>query len=198
MQKPAPVDHPVHALIRDRWSPRAFADRAVSEADLRSLFEAARWAPSSFNDQPWAFLVATRDQADEHARTLDLINASNQLWAQRAPVLIIACARVRFRRFDKPNRHAWHDLGLAVSQLTLEATARGLVLHQMAGFDAARSHEVFALPEEWEAVSAIALGYPGEPDDLPEALAERERGERRRFPQTDFVFTGGFGRSRGG
>src|SRR5437763_17131605 len=119
MQKPAPSDFPVHELIRERWSPRAFADKPVPQDALRSLFEAARWAPSSSNEQPWSFLVATKDQPDEHARILSCLLEGNQRWARHAPVLMISVAARAFAASGKPNPHAWYDLGAATAFLTI-------------------------------------------------------------------------------
>lgn len=185
---PAPSDHPLHPLLSERWSPRAFSGEAVPPEDLAALFEAARWAPSCFNEQPWRFLVARRDQPEEHARLLGLLVEANRSWAAQAPVLALACAATSFTRNGKPNRHAGHDLGQALAHLSVEATARGLVVHQMAGFDAEAAREVCGLPDGVEACTAFVVGKPGDPDSLPDALAERERAPRERRRQADFVF----------
>ena len=131
--KLATTDHPVHQLIVNRWSPYAFADREVSKEDLRSIFEAARWAASSYNEQPWSYLVATKEDATEYERLLSCLVEPNQAWAKAAPVLALGVVRTRFTRNDKPNAAAVHDLGAASAQLTFEATARGLSVHQMIG-----------------------------------------------------------------
>jgi nitroreductase len=173
----------VHELIRQRRSPRVFQDRAVPREILVSLFEAARWAASSFNEQPWRFLVTTREDPEEHARLLDCLSPKNQEWARYAPVLMLSVASTRFARNDRPNRHAFHDVGLAVSQLTLQATSLGLAVHQMAGFDADRSRAAYAIPEGFDPVAAIALGYP----------AEEPPKDRSRRPLEDLVFRGTWG-----
>src|SRR5438309_679557 len=133
MTRRAATDHPVHELIAERWSPYAFADRPVSKDDLLSLFEAARWAPSSYNEQPWGYLVATRDDPEGFARLLSCLVEGNQVWAKAAPVLALGCTRLTFARNGQPNAAALHDLGLAAGNLCLEATARGLAVHQMIG-----------------------------------------------------------------
>jgi len=183
--------HPIHDIIRRRWSPRAFdPNRAVEPAKLRSCFEAARWAPSSNNEQPWAFIVATKDRPDEFARSLSCLVERNQSWARHAPVLIIGVASLAFARNSKRNTHALYDLGAAVAFLTIEATAQGLALHQMAGFLPDKARETFSIPESFEPVVEIALGYRGHPDTLPEDLRQREMTPTTRKPITDFVFEG--------
>jgi nitroreductase len=183
--------HPIHDVIRRRWSPRAFdANRAVEPAKLRSCFEAARWAPSSNNEQPWAFIVATKDRPDEFARSLSCLVERNQSWARHAPVLIIGVASLTFSRNGKRNTHALYDLGAAVAFLTIEATAQGLSLHQMAGFLPDKARETYSIPESFEPVVEIALGYRAEPDLLPEDLRQRELTPATRKPITDFVFEG--------
>lgn len=193
--KPAPATFPIHALAQARWSPRAFSDRPVDEATLRSLLEAARWAPSAFNAQPWAFVVATRRDAAAHGRLAAALNEGNRTWAAAAPVLLAALAQPESRP-GRPNPHAWYDVGQAVAWLSVEATARGLALHQMAGFDRAALAEAAAVPAGWEPVVVIALGYPAAADQLPAPLAEREAAPRRRKPQEDFVSFGRFGEAQ--
>lgn len=193
MEKPAPTEHDVHELIRKRWSPRAFSSKTVSDGELRSLFEAARWASSCFNEQPWRFIVSRRENQAEFDRLLSCLSESNQRWAKGAAVLMLSVASQAFAKNGKPNRHALHDVGLAAAQLTLQATALGLAVHQMAGFSMERARELFAIPEDFEPVAAIALGYPGRPDELPEDLRARELGERSRKPQSEFVFAGTWG-----
>lgn len=189
MRKPAQTLYPVMDPIRQRWSPRAFdAERAVSDEDLRSLFEAARWAPSSRNEQPWRFLVARRETDPEgHARLFGLLNEGNRAWAGKASILMIASASMRFGRNERSNRHAWYDLGQAMANLSAQATARGLVLRQMGGFDAEAAQEALAIPDGYEAVVAVALGYPGDPSELPETLQEGEMTPRKRRPLDELV-----------
>ncbi len=195
MEKLAQIDSPIHDLLRRRWSPRAFADRTVEPEKLRSLLEAARWAPSSFNEQPWAYFVAARDEPAEYNRLLSLLVEGNVTWARRAPVLMLSVARLNFERTGKPNRHALHDVGLASGNLVTQATTMDLVVHQMAGFHVEKARTLFSIPEGWEPVAAIAVGYPGDPDSLPEKLRERELAPRSRKPLEQFVFTGRWGLS---
>ena len=188
MEKPAPTDHDVHELIRNRWSPRAFSQKAVTEEAIRSLFEAARWAPSSFNEQPWRFLVARAQDPQKYERMLSCLVEKNQQWAKLAPVLAISVARTLFARNDKPNRHALYDVGQATAQLALQAMALGLYVHQMAGFSSERTRELYAIPDDCEPVAALAIGYPGDLSVLPKDFLESERRERSRRGQDEIVF----------
>jgi len=192
MQKPAPTNFPVHDLIRHRWSPRAFAEKPVEPSVLASLFEAARWAPSSSNEQPWAYLVAMKDEKENFAKTLGVLVEFNAGWAKEAPVLMIAVSRLNFQN-GTPNRNAFYDTGAATALLSVEATARGLAVHQMAGFDPAKAKQVFEIPEDWEPIAAIAIGYPGDPSSLPQKLHDREVAPRTRKPLSEFVMSGRWG-----
>jgi len=193
MQKLAEIRYPIHELLRERWSPRAFADRTVEPEKLRSLLEAARWAPSSFNEQPWSFIVATKEHPGEYERLLSCLVEGNVRWAQHAPVLMLSVARLAFERNQKPNRHAFHDVGLAVENLVIQATALGLAVHQMAGFHVDKARELFSIPDGHEPVAALVLGFPGDPAGLPEDLREREVAPRIRKPLESFVFSGQWG-----
>jgi nitroreductase len=193
MQKSAPSDFPVHELIRERWSPRAFADKPVAPNVLRSLFEAARWAPSSSNEQPWAYLVASRDDKEDFAEMLSVLVEFNASWAKSAPVLAIAVAQLAFAKNNTPNRNAQYDTGAATALLSMEATAHGLAVHQMAGFDPEKARQSFGIPAGWEAIAAIAIGYPGDPASLPQPLKDRELAPRTRKPIAEFVMAGHWG-----
>lgn len=193
MQKLAHTTYPIHELLRERWSPRAFADRIVEPEKLRSLLEAARWAPSSYNEQPWSFIVATKENRAEYDRLLSCLVEGNIRWAQHAPVLMLSVAKLSFDRNTKPNRHAFHDVGLAVESLVIQATALGLSAHQMAGFHADKARDLFGIPEGHEPVAAMALGYPGDLGSLPEDLRQREQALRTRKPLDAFVFAGHWG-----
>ena len=190
MEKPAPADVSIHDLIARRWSPRAFADRPVSPDVLRQLFEAARWAASSNNDQPWFYLVAGRENPAEFQKMLACLVEFNQGWAKAAPVLAISVARSNFAQDGSPNGHARHDVGAASALLCIQATALGLAVHQMAGFDAALARKTYGIPAEYEPVAAMAIGYAGDPASLPQKLRERETAPRARKPVSDFVFSG--------
>ncbi len=187
------TDHPVHELISARWSPYAFADRPVSAADLASLFEAARWAPSSYNEQPWSFILATRDNAGEHGRLLSCLVEGNQVWAKNAPVLALGCTRLNFKRNGQPNAAAVHDLGLATANLMLEATARGLSVHAMIGIVPDRVRVVYQVPEGVQPLTALAIGYAGDPSVLPEHLRNRDDARRLREPMAALLFAGSWG-----
>lgn len=187
-EKPAETQYPIHDLIRRRWSPRAFADRAVAPEVLGSLLEAARWAASSNNEQPWHFIVATKEQEREFAALLDCLNASNQTWAKQAPVLMLSVARLTFDD-GKPNRHAWHDVGQAAASLAIQATALGMVVHQMAGFSVEKARHTFGIPDGFEPVAALAVGYQGDPASLPDRLRERELAPRSREPLSAIAYS---------
>ncbi len=193
MRKPAPSDFPVHELIRERWSPRAFADKPVPQDVLRSIFEAARWAPSSNNEQPWAYLVATRDDKENFEKALSVLVEFNINWAKSAAALAIAVARLTFAKNNAPNRNAQYDTGAASALLSVEATARRLAVHQMAGFDPEKARQVFGIPAGWEPIAALAIGYPGDPASLPQPLKDREFAPRTRKPITEFVMAGHWG-----
>jgi len=188
------TDHPVHDLIARRWSPYAFADRPVSENDLRALFEAARWAPSSYNEQPWSYLVATRDQPEEFERLLSCLVEGNQAWAKFAPVLALGCTSLNFTRNGQPNAAAQHDLGLASANVVLEATARGLSVHQMIGILPDRVRELYQVPEGVRPLTGLAIGYAGDSRRLPEKLRDRDQARRPRKALAEFVFGGKWGK----
>ncbi len=193
MKNPAPAEYPVHELIRERWSPRAFSRKEISPEDLRSLFEAARWAPSSSNEQPWAFIVATRNDNENFTKALQPLVEFNANWAKNAYVLGFAVAELAFAKNNTPNRNAHYDTGTAMSQLTTEATSRGIFVHQMAGFDADTAREVFEIPSGWDAIAAFAMGYPGDPASLPQPYRDRETAPRVRKPIREFVMNGKWG-----
>jgi nitroreductase len=193
MSKQATPDHPVHELITRRWSPYAFADRPVSLDDLRSLFEAARWAASSYNEQPWNYFVATRDDKEGFERLLSCLVEGNQVWAKRAPVLAIGCTSLKFALNGQPNAAAQHDLGLAAANLVFEATARGLMVHQMIGILPDKVRTLYAVPEGVLPLTGLAIGYLGDPNSLPEKIRPRDLAPRQRKPLAAFVFGGSWG-----
>lgn len=193
MSKSASPDHPIHELISERWSPYSYSNRPVPQADLLSIFEAARWAASSFNEQPWRYIVATRDRTDDFERILSCLLDGNRTWAKEVPTLALGCIRTTFSRNNKPNRVAQHDLGLASASLSLEATSRGVYVHQMAGLMADKAREVFGIPEGFEAVTALALGYRSESGTGDSSLLARDERPRTRRPLDEFVFGGHWG-----
>jgi nitroreductase len=192
-QKTASTDFPIHELLTARWSPYSFDDRSVAIADIRSLFEAARWAPSSYNEQPWSYLVARREEPEEFSKLLSCLVEANQEWAKAAPVLVLCVVTLRFTRNNKENRAAVHDLGLAAGNLVLEATSRGLSVHQMIGIEPGKAREIYSIPEQSEAWTAMAIGYRGDPAKLPEELKERDLTPRKRKPLAKFVFAARWG-----
>jgi len=193
MKMKAETDHPVHHLIAERWSPYGYSEKEVSREDLFSIFEAARWAASCYNEQPWAYVIAVRSDPAAHERLLSCLVEANRQWAKAAPVLALGLARLRFSRNDQPNRHALHDLGLASANLSLEAAARGLMVHQMGGILPERARELYRIPEGWDVVTGLAIGYPGESGRLPQGMQERDRARRPRKPLSQFVFAGTWG-----
>jgi nitroreductase len=194
--KAARADHEILDLIRSRWSPRAFdPDRDVSRADLRRLFEAARWAASSSNEQPWRFIVARRlDQPDAFERLAGSLTASNAAWARRAPVLLLVAVREEFEAHGLANAHAYYDTGQAVAQLTLQATALGVGIRQIGGFDPGVARDAFAVPPPFAPAVVIAIGYAGDPETLErEKHRVAEGAPRTRRPLEAFVYEGRWG-----
>ena len=195
MENPAITDYAIHPLIAQRWSPRAFDNKPVETAKLAQLFEAARWTSSCFNDQPWTFIVATKDDTVNYQKLLDCLVPANVVWAQVAPVLGLIIAQKNFKHNGKPNAWSEYDAGQSAATLVLQATALDLVAHQMGGFDAAKAITAFNIPETAKPVAAIAIGYAGETSNLPTDLQERETAPRDRNPLSSFVFTGEWGNS---
>ena len=180
----------MHDIFQTRWSPRSFADRPVSNQDLATVLEAARWAASSYNEQPWRFIVARKSDGPAYEKLLSLLAPFNQAWAKSAPVLIITVAKRAFTHNGSPNRHALHDTGAASAHLALQAAALGLHVHGMAGFDTVKAQQELGIPSDYEPVAALALGYLGSADDLPETYRERERAPRQRKPLSEISFGG--------
>jgi nitroreductase len=197
VEKPAETSVPLNGLIRRRWSPVVFAPTPVPRETLTRLFEAARWAASSYNEQPWRFMLATRDDPAEYQKALGCLVESNQAWAKTAPVLVLTAVRKTFSRNNKPNVCAWHDLGAASASLTLQATELGLFVHQMAGIVADTVRSTYGVPEEFEPATGIALGFPyaEDPALLPENIRQRQLEPRTRKPLSEIVFTGGWGKA---
>ena len=192
-RKPAETHHPIHELISERWSPRVFADKPVERETLHSLFEAARWAASAGNQQPWSFLFATKENAEAYAHFTSLLWERNASWTQTAPVLVMVVAQL----YPRPGSEyiSYYDTGMATANLLTQAVASGLVTHPMGGFDKDRARAELNIPEGYEPITMIALGYPGTLDQLPEALRERELAPRTRKPLDEFVFEGSWRQS---
>jgi nitroreductase len=178
----------VEDLILRRWSPRAYADKEVSADELKRLFEAARWAASSANEQPWRFLVGRRGD-ETYQKIFNALVPGNQAWARSAPVLVLAVAKKTFTQKGSPNRYGLHDTGAAMANLALQATADGLHTHSMAGFDNEQMRASFAIPSDYEMGAVTAIGYFGDPAGLPEHLHKMEVSPRQRKPLEEFVFS---------
>jgi len=188
--KHADTDHPIHDAIAHRWSPCAFADRPVATEDLQSIFEAARWSASSYNEQPWNYIVSTQAEPDAFKTMLSCLVDANQVWAKRAPVLALGVTRLTFAASGKENLAAHHDLGAASTTLQIEATIRGLHVHQMIGVLHDRVREVYGIPKEFEPLTALAIGYLAPAETLPENLQSRDKSARSRKPLREFIFSG--------
>lgn len=186
--KPRPdYQHTVHELIQKRWSSRAFSRQPVEMEKILTLFEAARWAASGGNEQPWRFIFATQAQTERYDKLFECLNEGNQVWAKMAPVLILTLVKTDSERSGRPNKYAWHDLGLAIGNLTTQASALDLYLHQMGGFSSDRARQVFDLPSGIEPVTMIAVGYLGDSDLLPDNLKARELAQQQRKPLTELI-----------
>ncbi len=190
-----PAEHPIHEVLGARWSPHVFdPDRPVDTDTLLSLFEAARWTMSSYNEQPWRYVVGVRGAGDGvWEQVLGVLAEGNRAWASNAPVLALGVATRDFARNGKPNRSALHDLGAASASLTFEATSRGLGVHQMAGVDRDGARAAFELDESLEVATALAIGYPGDPSNVDDDLAARDRTARERKPLDEIIVRGGIG-----
>lgn len=192
MEKSAQTDHPIHELLRKRWSPRAFSPAPIEAEKMARLFEAARWAASSRNEQPWRFLVATKEDGPAYDMLLSSLMEGNRVWASTAPVLILGIAKRTWDHNGQPNGHARYDLGQAVAHLTVQASAEDLYLRQMGGFSPEAARHAFNIPEDFEPVVVLAIGYLGDPNQLPDPLKEREMAPRSRKPLESFVYAGGW------
>jgi nitroreductase len=186
--KHAPAVDGVHELFLRRWSPRAFAAKPVSREDLRKLFEAARWSASSYNEQPWRFLVGVKGD-ETYQKIFDTLVEFNQQWAGHAPVLILSAARKQFSHNGAPNQYGLYDTGAATALLMLEATHLGLHAHSMAGFDHEKARAAFGIPEVFEIGAVTAVGYLGDPATLPEGMRKQEESSRGRKPLEEIVFS---------
>ncbi|PLX80809.1 MAG: nitroreductase [Desulfuromonas sp.] len=177
--EPRVADVDVDAMFLDRWSPRSFDPPPVTEEQIATLFEAARWSPSCYNDQPWLFCYAV--DSSERQRFLSALVEKNRLWAKRAPLLMFLLARKRFKRSGKPNRHAPFDAGSAWMALALQARSLGLFAHAMAGFNVERAAKILEVDrDEFEIMAAIAVGRIGDPDLLPDDLKRIEAPNQRK------------------
>lgn len=179
----------VHNLIEERWSPRAFEKKSVDEEQLQTLFEAARWAPSAMNEQPWRFIYAVKEDKENFDRLFSCLVEGNS-WAKHASALFISVAKLNYDYNGNPNSLALHDLGLATGNLLLQATDLGLHVHLMGGFEADKALEVMGIPKGYAPVAMGAVGYAGDPESLSETLKAREVAPRKRKPLEEIVFKG--------
>jgi len=187
LDKIANNEHEIYALLKQRYSPRIFDDRPIEESELQRLFEAVRWAASSYNRQPWRFIFAHKG-SEAYDNMLECLSEFNQKWAKNAPVLILSAYKEKTKEGDE-NFHALHDLGLSLGNMTVQAQYMGIALHHMAGVDWKKAQEVFNVPDGYHITTAIAVGYyGGDLDNLNDDLREQEMEERERMPQDEFAF----------
>jgi nitroreductase len=184
--KKAKTQYPLIDVIKNRWSPRSFSEKAITKNDLQALFEAASWAPSSMNEQPWQYIYAHKSE-NGFQNLVDCLKPGNQPWAKNAAVLVVSLARKHFST-GKDNRNAMHDTGLANMQLALQAMSMDIYTHMMAGFERQKTMDTFQLPENVEVVCFMALGYLDSPEKLPEPFKTREMNERNRKNIAEFTF----------
>jgi len=195
IKKSIDTSAPIHDLLASRWSGVAYdPSRSVSAADLRKLAEAARWAPSCFGDQPWRFIICSRDEHNEAWQlAFNCLSEGNQPWCQHAPVLIISCTDTLFAHNDKPNAYGPYDTGAAALSICLQATVLGLMTHQMAGFSADKARDAFAIPARYQPLAMMSVGYQLPEAVLPAQLRERELKPRVRSPLASRFFAGSWG-----
>ncbi|TVQ14592.1 MAG: nitroreductase [Bacteroidetes bacterium] len=194
MEKPAVTNLDIHPLLKKRWSPRSFTSQKVDNDSLARIFEAARWAPSSFNDQPWRFIVGRKGD-----KTWDMILETlvefNQQWAKLAPVLVLSIGKKISTKTGKPNRIFEYDLGQGVAYLTFQAMHEGLFMHQMGGLDKDKAASIFNVPEDYQVLTAMAIGHKGEPELLEGDFVKMEKSDRDRLSAAELVFEEEFGQS---
>jgi nitroreductase len=183
----------IQELLEKRFSPYAFSLRPIEREKLHKLFEAARSAPSSYNEQPWRFVVATRQDPETFERLLGTLTERNHQWARHAPVLVLSLAKLDFTHNGRPNRHALYDVGQAAAYLTLQATELGLYVHQMAGFDAGKARQLLNIPEGFEPAGMMAVGYLGDPVPMTQQMRRQQRPARTRKPLDSLFFEGVWG-----
>ena len=188
--KLADTDYPIHELLQKRWSPRAFSEKLIDTELLNQLFEAARWAPSSYNEQPWRFIVARKDNEEAYEQLASVMNDFNQSWAMDAPVLVLALTKTTFDLNGRDNPHAGHDLGQAIAHLTFEATKNDLYVHQMAGILPEKARELYNISDDYNPMTMFAIGYKGQPESLNDKMKKQETSPRIRKDLDEIVFDG--------
>lgn len=194
--KPAPTQPGVIEPVRERWSPRAYSDREVSGTDLELLMDAARWAASSYNEQPWRFVIL-RKGGPGYDKLFQTLVEFNQLWAGAAPVLMLTVTKKTFSHNGEVNRHAQHDAGQALAHILLQAAALGMAGHAMAGFDHKKAEAELGIPEDFEAIAVVTIGYAGAPELLPERMRKGELAPRVRKAISEIAFGSNWGTAAG-
>jgi len=195
MDKSAKTEHPISKVLSERWSPRAFNDDIPTEKQLKTLLEAARWAASSYNEQPWRFVVGIKGEGSSYQNIFECLNEFNQAWAKGAPVLLMVCAKEEFSHNGNTNKHFMYDCGAAMSNLCTQATAEGLHVHQMAGIHPDKAKDVLNVPDGFKAITAAAIGFAGDPNQLPDDHKKSELAERKRKPLSEISFLGSWDES---
>ncbi len=188
--KLADTEYPIHKLLKKRWSPRAFSEKSIDTELLNQLFEAARWAPSSYNEQPWRFIVARKNDTEAYEKLASVMNEFNQSWAMDAPVLVLALTKTTFGLDGRDNPHAGHDLGQAIAHLTFEATKNDLYVHQMAGISPEKARELYDISNDYNPMTMFAIGYKGQPESLDEKMQKQETSPRIRKDLDEILFEG--------
>ncbi len=187
LMKQTNTEHPILEVISKRWSPRAYDKRMIEKEKLLSIFEAARWAASAFNEQPWSFLVATKENEKMYEKLYSCISEFNKPWSHSAPVLILTLAKKAFNHNRKENSYAYYDLGQAVANLLTQASSYDIYMHQLAGFSKEKTIEEFDIPDGYEPATVIVMGYLGDGNSLSEDLLVKEQAQRVRKKVTEFV-----------
>jgi nitroreductase len=195
MKNPYPINTspsqlPILEVIKKRWSPLAFSDQPIEPEKIMSLFEAMRWAPSSFNGQPWRVVYATKDKPELFEKLASLLNEGNS-WAKNAYLLLVICSVQNFEYNNKPNKHHQYDTGAGIENLFLQAVSMDLVAHEMAGYDEEKSYELLKIPKDKvKSMAMMAIGYPGDVSALSEDLQQRQQGKRERKSIEEVAFEG--------
>ncbi len=192
MQKSTEFELEVLPEIQNRRSRRAYSSTPLESEKIQSLFEAARWAPSSLNEQPWTYIYATKDQPELWNKLLSVLNEGNITWASDAPLLVLSLYRKNLLRNNQPNGSAKYDLGGANAFLSLQATSLGLNVHQMGGYDRQKAKDVLNIPDSFDFGVMMAIGYPGDPATLSENLKQREVAPRERYVVQEFAMNKSF------
>lgn len=192
MEKTAKTNLELHPIILNRWSPRAFSAEMINNNSLERIFEAARWAPSSSNDQPWRFIVGKKGEGTWQL-ILEILDGFNQKWAKHAPVLALTIGKTLSDKQGKPSRTYTYDVGQSISYITFQAMNEGIFVHQMGGLDRQKAAEIFKVPEDFKVLTAFAMGYMGELEILEENFQKMEKAPRKRHSLHHLVFSEEFG-----